>query len=315
MTAKRILTIDGGGLRGVFSAAIIEQMEQAGGRPAAEIFDCIGGTSAGSLLAAGLACGLPAAELKKAFLKLGDVAFGRGGESSKETRSESLKGLLKDMFGDKRPSDCITNLVIPARNMQIGKTVFFGTLPHERAFDETVFSVDDLPENEPLWKTVHRSTALPPHFAPSGNYLDGGISPFANPSYGTFLGVKQWFDWDAEQMDLHFHSVGTGYHRSHITDLPALSDTRLYGEMVHAMIQDISLLQHLIMKRRRDEKLISYKRYNLRFDKAGFNELGLPPPTGDFEKLASTNETPLEELAAIGTAVGRIKVQACDFVD
>ena len=39
--ARRVLSIDGGGLRGVFSAAIIEQMEALyGGRPACEIFDC-----------------------------------------------------------------------------------------------------------------------------------------------------------------------------------------------------------------------------------------------------------------------------------
>ena len=41
---KKILTIDGGGIRGVFSAAIIEQMEKATGKKAGEYFDCFYGT-------------------------------------------------------------------------------------------------------------------------------------------------------------------------------------------------------------------------------------------------------------------------------
>ena len=66
---RRILTIDGGGMRGVFSAAVIEQMELINGdKPANEIFDCFCGTSAGSLIAAGLANGMRAREIKELFL-------------------------------------------------------------------------------------------------------------------------------------------------------------------------------------------------------------------------------------------------------
>ena len=187
---------------------------------------------------------MSATELKKVFLKMGEVAFGHHPETSNqvestmETRSASLQAILQKIFGDKRPSDCLTKLIIPARNMQLGKTVFFGTLPHDRAFDEELFSPDGLPENELLWKTVHRSTALPPHYAPAGEYLDGGVSPFANPSYAAYLGVKPWFDWDAEKVDLFFHSVGTGYHLSHVDHLPSVDNEGLYGLMVHASPSD-----------------------------------------------------------------------------
>ncbi len=68
---KRILTIDGGGLRGVFSAAVIEQIEIVNKKPACEIFDAFVGTSAGSFIAAGLAHGKSAVELKNIFIELG----------------------------------------------------------------------------------------------------------------------------------------------------------------------------------------------------------------------------------------------------
>ena len=316
MTAKpikRILTIDGGGLRGIFSAAIIEQMELDAGRPAAEIFDCIGGTSAGSLVAAGLASGIPATEVKDIFLEMGEAAFDDKGESNMKTRSESLKNALQKIFGDKRPSNCKTKLIIPARNMLLDKTVFFGTLPDDRPSDGGLFSDDGLPENELLWKAVLRSTALPPNFAPCGDYLDGGVSPFANPSYGAFLAVGQWFKWNADSTDLRFHSVGTGYHRSYLSDMADCEDERLYRLMVNAFFQDISFLQHLIMKRRREEGQIKYKRYNIRFDDAGFKKLGLSPLNVDFEKLSSTSHPPMGELAGIGTEVGKIRIEARDF--
>ena len=70
---KRILTIDGGGLRGVFAAAVIEQMELANkNKKSSDIFDCFIGTSAGALIAAGLAHGRSARYLRDRFIALGD---------------------------------------------------------------------------------------------------------------------------------------------------------------------------------------------------------------------------------------------------
>jgi predicted acylesterase/phospholipase RssA len=74
-TPKRILTIDGGGLRGVFSAASIERMEALAGKPAREYFDCFYGTSTGAILATGLAHGMPAAEFKQFYLDKGARVF------------------------------------------------------------------------------------------------------------------------------------------------------------------------------------------------------------------------------------------------
>ncbi len=69
---RRVLSIDAGGVRGVFSAAVIEQMEKVnGGKRACEIFDCFVGTSAGSIIAAGLAAGYSAGELKDTFIQIG----------------------------------------------------------------------------------------------------------------------------------------------------------------------------------------------------------------------------------------------------
>lgn len=59
----RILSIDGGGIRGIIPAKWLEKLEESFGRPLHECFDLVAGTSTGSLVAAGIAAGIPATGL------------------------------------------------------------------------------------------------------------------------------------------------------------------------------------------------------------------------------------------------------------
>jgi patatin-like phospholipase/acyl hydrolase len=59
---RRILTIDGGGLKGIVPAALLAVLEEHIDRPLHEYFDLIVGTSTGGIIAAGLATGKRAAE-------------------------------------------------------------------------------------------------------------------------------------------------------------------------------------------------------------------------------------------------------------
>ena len=60
----RILSLDGGGVRGAFSAAVLAALEQETGQSVVEHFDLITGTSTGGILALGLALGVPAAAMR-----------------------------------------------------------------------------------------------------------------------------------------------------------------------------------------------------------------------------------------------------------
>ena len=81
-TPKRILGLDGGGIRGVLTLeylAVIEDMlKQRSGRDdfvLCDYFDLIGGTSTGSIIAAGLACGISVERLKQLYRDLGRGVF------------------------------------------------------------------------------------------------------------------------------------------------------------------------------------------------------------------------------------------------
>ena len=334
---QRILSIDGGGLRGVFSAAIIEQMEKVnGGKPACEIFDCFIGTSAGSIIAAGLAAGHSATFLKETFIKLGQglseaMSAGEGGNSTqaerkkaREQASEMLAGALKQILKeDTLPGQLRKRFAVVTRNMELGKVVFFGNFPEDQCDGASFW--DDIvdqrtgeavqEDDDPVWKMVLRSAALPPIFAPAGPYLDGGVSPFANPCYAAYVGVQRRLGWNPHKEPLRFYSVGTGYHNVP-QPLADLNDTDLFSAMVDAMMQDINFLQHQIMKRQQDEGSIWYERYNISCDERGFERYGLPvPDDATLAALASTSSPEVERLAEIGTKVGEKLVGADDFVE
>ena len=73
----RILSNDGGGIRGIFPAAILATLERdyLGGQRVGDYFDLIAGTSTGGIIALGLAAGLSAPEIEGMYLDEGHLVF------------------------------------------------------------------------------------------------------------------------------------------------------------------------------------------------------------------------------------------------
>ena len=96
---KRILALDGGGVRGLITLGILQriedQLKQRSPNPEAfrlcQYFDLIAGTSTGSIIATGLALGWSVAEIKAFYEKLSPIAF-----------KPRARGIWRSIF-DKRP--------------------------------------------------------------------------------------------------------------------------------------------------------------------------------------------------------------------
>ena len=73
----RILSMDGGGIRGIFPAAVLAYLEQEHlqGKSIGDYFDLIAGTSTGGILALGLGAGLTASEILQMYLEEGHRVF------------------------------------------------------------------------------------------------------------------------------------------------------------------------------------------------------------------------------------------------
>lgn len=146
---KRILSIDGGGIRGTFPAAFLASLEEDLGQPIGRYFDLITGTSTGGIIAIGLALGLKAADILALYEKNGPAIFGqeykgflaplrRHALTAKwfawgpKYRTEPLLCALTQVLRDRRIGDATTRLMVPAWHNRLQKVYIYKTAHHDR---------------------------------------------------------------------------------------------------------------------------------------------------------------------------------------
>ncbi len=146
---RRILSIDGGGIRGTFPAAYLAHLEEDLERPIHEYFDLIAGTSTGGIIAIGLAMGLPAREILELYESRGPEIFSqqrkgligwflrqvskvRWATWGPKYQADGLQAALTDVLGDWKIGDAKTRLMVPAWHQQMGAVYIFKTPHHER---------------------------------------------------------------------------------------------------------------------------------------------------------------------------------------
>ncbi|RUP06109.1 MAG: patatin [Mycobacterium sp.] len=198
---RRILSIDGGGVKGVFPAAFLADVEEKLDRPIVDHFDLIVGTSTGGIIALGLGMGLSAKEILSFYQQRGPEIF-RGNRAIGLLRwlgaakydPAPLKAALVEVFGDRRLGDSKTRLVIPSLDLETGQVHVKKTAHHprfERDYTERVVDVALATAAAPTYFPTHRSEAGIP-------LIDGGM--WANNPMGTAaveaLGVLDWAKGD-----------------------------------------------------------------------------------------------------------------------
>lgn len=145
---KRILTIDGGGIRGTFPAAFLANLEQDLDQPIGAYFDLISGTSTGGIIAIGLALGMSAAEILELYEDKGPAIFaqthsGVRGWVERRLRvgrwllapkysAQPLRDALKEVLGERKLGEARTRLVVPAWHPQTQGVYIFKTAHHPR---------------------------------------------------------------------------------------------------------------------------------------------------------------------------------------
>lgn len=128
----KILSIDGGGIKGLYSAVILADFEEKYGR-LNQHFNLICGTSTGGIIALAIASGIPAKEIVELYSVKGPLIFPNRNKLSSYLHKAKqaffaskydeveLKKALKEVFGDKRIIDCKTNVLIPVSNITTGQ--------------------------------------------------------------------------------------------------------------------------------------------------------------------------------------------------
>ena len=246
-TPKRILALDGGGIRGMLTLsylAFIEKKlrERHGNDPnfrLAHYFDLIAGTSTGAIIASALACGLPVDFIQQKYRNLGNNVFRAGflrwGIFRPKFDAKALERALKDesvlgehtTLGSPRIQ---TGLMIMSKRLDTGSPWPLTNHPNAKYFKQEPGTQTIPNADYPLWKIVRASTAAPSFFKPeqmtiasrmidgqpvieSGNFVDGGVSTANNPAlqaYQTATLRGYNFRWQPGADRLLLISVGTG---------------------------------------------------------------------------------------------------------
>lgn len=129
-----ILSIDGGGILGLYSANILSRIEKEffNGEPLSSHFDLITGTSTGGIIALALATGLKAEIIQDFYIEYANMIFPkkrqkRMGILKSKYSNEQLKNGLIKCFGDKKIKDCKTLVCIPSINVATCTPLVFKT--------------------------------------------------------------------------------------------------------------------------------------------------------------------------------------------
>lgn len=242
---KRILALDGGGLRGVLTLGMLREIEallreRHGGDPGfrlADYFDLIAGTSTGAIIAAGLALGMGVDEVHGHYMALGQLVFKRSllrwGALRAKFDADDVRRALQGVFGAETRLDSErlrTGLLVMTKRLDTGSPWPITNHPQGKWFRAGTQASTIANGEYPLWQVVRASTAAPYFFDPetirigradsarglkavSGDFVDGGVSPANNPALqalmtATMEGYR--FGWPAGADRLLVVSVGTG---------------------------------------------------------------------------------------------------------
>lgn len=213
MTTFRILSIDGGGIRGVFPAHILQCVEERLGVNLYDTFDMIAGTSTGSIIAAAVACKVPTCDIVALYRERAEEIFplvrARSFLASwvrpvcrPKHEIDDLRAVLADVFEDTLLGEIQKPLLLPSTDVGSGDVHVLKS-HYSPAFTRDV--------RVPVKEAVLASCAAPVYFEPVkvDNYLlaDGGVWA-NNPTLAAIIDAR--YRLGVALDDIRVLSLGTG---------------------------------------------------------------------------------------------------------
>lgn len=309
---KQILSIDGGGIRGIIPLACLVQLEAREGKPAREIFDMIAGTSTGAVIAAGLALGISARGLLALYRNLAEAAFQALpfwkvvlNCGNHRYSNEFIRKTLTEIGADRPLNSLPVDVLITGKNTVTSRTDFF---------------VRDNPGNAGLWgdlllsDAVLASIAAPTYFPAHSatlhgvthTWVDGGVGVAGNPSYHAAVEAIHYTGGAFPPGDTRLLSFGTGRGLDPI-DAARASFLQWTEWVLKELLDDAAEWQTFVTDLEYDRSgRIDLRRYNLDLAADVMELLGVEVPPGrDVSKIGLDSLWAVELLVDIGRAFAR----------
>lgn len=262
-TPKRLLALDGGGIRGLITIEVLAGIERTlrdelGEGPdfrLAHYFDYVAGTSTGAIIATCVSLGMSVDEIRAFYVANGEAMFDKASVLRRfryKFEDDRLAEKLREVFDAYLPKEerdrgdehvtlgsaaLQTLLLVVMRNATTDSPWPISNNPDAKynALDR-----DDCNLRIPLWRLVRASTAAPTYFPPeevrigkhSFLFVDGGVTTYNNPAFLLFLmstvGAYR-LAWHTGTDKMLVVSVGTGTNPNANTDLAASEMNLLYN--------------------------------------------------------------------------------------
>jgi hypothetical protein len=175
----QVLALDGGGVRGIFTAALLAGLEEDTGRAVLDHFDLVVGTSTGGIVALGLGAGLTPRQILDFYVSENRRIFSNPlhwGALRRpfvaKYRSKHLQAALQRTFGETLLGESAVPLVIPSFNLGENDVYLFKTPHHDRLKRDY---------RVPMWAVAMATSAAPTHFpafrlpGDGVRLIDGGV--------------------------------------------------------------------------------------------------------------------------------------------
>ena len=274
---KRILALDGGGLRGILSLGLLQKVEnvlrerhRAGDHfRLSHYFDLIAGTSTGAIIAATLAMGWKVEDIRARYMMLGERVFTRSllrqGLLRAKYDEDTLIAELKKVYGAKTTlggPELKTGLLVMTKRLDTGSPWPISNNPLGQYFAARANGVIG-DGDYPLWQIVRASTAAPAYFDAepitiaratgskpvTGQFVDGGVSPFNNPAlmammYATMNGYR--LHWSTGADRLMIVSIGTGAADPTVTHASLAAKQAV--DALLSLMNDAATLQEMLLQ-------------------------------------------------------------------
>jgi predicted acylesterase/phospholipase RssA len=210
---RLILSLDGGGIRGIMTLQLLKQLEVIAEMPCYKLFDMVVGTSTGGIIAGLMAAGKTATEIEKLYLELVNQVFTKKSimasrfinppEYTKKYYRSKLKGYLGNIS---IAQVCVQNeidLLITTKDVAAGEETFFsyfyeGT-PKAATYGDVL-----------LRAAMEATMSAPTYFTPLERFVDGGVTTYNNPTLAAIIEAVQYGTKDKYTLDkLTVFSFGT----------------------------------------------------------------------------------------------------------
>ncbi|XP_065659554.1 85/88 kDa calcium-independent phospholipase A2-like isoform X2 [Hydra vulgaris] len=207
---EAVLSLDGGGIRGLVLIEILLTLETLTGCQIYDLFDWVSGTSTGSVLAMSIANGKSLRYMQRAYLRLGHECF----VGSKPYSTELMDSFLKREFGENKKMNEVEHpkLIIPAVLTDRKPAMLHIFRNYDAPYDDNYQLKDDkfpqppLPSDQMIWLSVRNSCSAPVYFRPNDRYIDGGFIA-NNPTLDTISEIHKYKKYQ-ETSEQQAHNIG-----------------------------------------------------------------------------------------------------------